>query len=107
MIHSESLTRKVLDYIRAHPGTTRPLVLSVLPEGTKPHTVSSIMGHLARGGVIANRGRAGRSARWYPIIIEVDFKFRKIARELLAEMKKVHHSQREEFLAQRLQDLFS
>lgn len=105
-MHSDSITRKVVDYIRANPGTTRTALLKVLPEETKSRSVSSALNHLARGGVVKNLGRSGRSARWFPIIIEVDFKYRKIARELFAEMKHIHHSQREDWLAQRLQELF-
>jgi predicted transcriptional regulator len=106
MIHSNSLTRQIVDYIRAHPGAKRPDILSALPEGTKPHSVSTLLSNLAKGGVIVNSGRSGRAASWVPIIIEVDFKFRKIARELLVEMKAIHHSQREEHLALRLQEIF-
>lgn len=106
MIHSESMTRKVLEYIRDHPGTTRPNILTVLPEETKKHSVSSILGHLAKGGVIENRGRSGRAARWFFVDITVSEMFRKIARTLLAELKEVHHSQREDYLAKRLQEIF-
>lgn len=106
MIHSNSLTRKVLDYVRDHPGTTRPNILTVLPENTKPHSVSSILGNLAKGGVLENRGRAGRAARWYAQEITVDKRWRKIAKMLLTELKDVHHSKREDFLAKRLQEIF-
>lgn len=106
MIHSNSTTRKVVEYIRAHPGTTRPNILTVLPDGTKPHSVSSILVHLAKTGVVENRGRSGRAARWFPIEMVVDIKFRNIARELLSELKSIHHSQREDYLAKRLQELF-
>jgi len=87
MIHSNSATRKIVDYIRAHPGATRPMMMSVLPDGTKPHTVSSILGHLAKGGVVQNLGRSGRAARWFPVTIEVDFKYRKMAIDLLRELR--------------------
>lgn len=107
MIHSNSATRKIVDYIRAHPGATRPMMMSVLPDETKPHTVSSILGHLAKGGVVQNLGRSGRAARWFPVTIEVDFKYRKMAIDLLRELKNIHHTQREDYLAQRLQELFS
>lgn len=111
-MHDNSTTRKVLDYIRAHPGTTRAKILEDLPEGTSRKTVSSVLGHLARGGAIENRGipnrgKSGLTARWFPITIEVDFKFRKIAIDLLSELSKVHHTQREDYLARRLQELFS
>lgn len=106
MIHSDSLTRKVLEHVRSNPGTTRPKLLMELPDFTKPHSVSSILGHLAKGGVIENRGRSGRAARWYPIEIVVNPKFRKIARDLLNELKNVHHTQREDYLAKRLQEIF-
>lgn len=106
MIHSDSLTRKVLDYVRAHPGTTRPNMLNVLPDETKPRSVSTALYQLAKGGVIENRGRAGRSARWYPIDISVKAYYRKIARTLLDELKNIHHSQREDYLAKRLQEIF-
>lgn len=106
MIHSNSITQKVVEYIRENPGATRPKILMVLPDGTNPHTVSSILSHLARGGAVENLGRGGRAARWYPITIVVKPKFRKIARQLLEELKKVHHSQREDYLAKRLQEIF-
>ena len=107
MIHSNSLTRQVGDYIRKNPGSARALVLTALPEGTKPQSISSIMSHLARTGVIENRGGAGRAARWYPVVRTVGAMYRKIARDILSDMKGVHHTQREEWLAQRLQDTFS
>lgn len=106
MIHSNSATRKVVDYIRQNPGATRPSMLSVLPDGTSPRTVSSALNHLARGGVIENRGRAGRAARWYPIDIKIKVKYLKIAGQLLNELKDVHHSQREVYLAKRLEEIF-
>jgi hypothetical protein len=106
MIHSNSTTRKIVEYIRANPGSTRPMMMSVLPDGTKPHTVSSILGHLSKGGVVQNLGRSGRAARWFPVQIVVDKKFRKIARQLVEELKNVHHTQREDYLALRLQEIF-
>lgn|SRR3954454_11095527 len=105
-MHKNSITQKVLEYVRKNPGATRAQMLAILPEATKRRSVTSALIHLSKGGAISNQGGSGLAARWYPIIIEVDFKFRKIARELLAELKHVHHSQREEFLAQRLQEIF-
>lgn len=106
MIHSNALTQKVAEYIRTNPGATRPNLLTVLPEGTKPHTVSGILGHLAKGGVVENRGRSGRAARWFAVEITVKKSYLKIARQLLSELKSVHHSQREIYLAKRLEELF-
>lgn len=105
-MHANSITQKVLEYVRKNPGATRAQMLGVLPDNTKRRSVTSALLHLAKGEAVVNRGGSGLAARWYPIIIEVDFKFRKIARELLTELKDVHHSQREEFLAQRLQEIF-
>lgn len=106
MIHADSLTRKVADYVRENPGATRPNILTVLPDGTKPHSVSSILGNLAKGGVVENRGKAGRAAMWFFKDISVKELYRKIARQLLDELKDVHHSQREVYLAKRLEELF-
>jgi hypothetical protein len=106
MIHSNALTQKVAEFVRNNPGATRPNVLKVLPEGTKPHTVSGILGHLAKGGVIENRGRSGRAASWFPIDISVKAFYLKIASMLLSELKGVHHSQREVYLAKRLEEIF-
>jgi hypothetical protein len=105
-MHANSITQKVLEFVRANPGATRAQMLAVLPDGVKRRSVTSALLHLAKGEAVTNRGGSGLSARWYPIIIEVDFKFRRIARELLAELKDVHHSQREEYLALKLQELF-
>jgi hypothetical protein len=106
MSHPNSTTRKLVDYIRSHPGATRAKMLEALADGTNPRTVSSALNILSRGGAIENRGRAGRAARWFSIELTVDGSFRKIARQLLSELKEVHHSQREEYLAKRLQELF-
>lgn len=105
-MHDSSLTRKIVDYVRSHPGTTRSALLQVLPDDTKSRSVSSALNHLAQGGVVQNLGRSGRAARWYPIVISVESMYRKIAKQLLAEMKSIHHSQREDWLASRLQELF-
>lgn len=106
MIHSNSLTRKVLESVRKNPGVSRRVLIGSLPGKPNPRSVSTALTILARGGVIENKGRSGLAASWFPVIMEVDFKFRKIAIDLLKEMKGVHHSQREEFLAKRLQEIF-
>lgn len=105
-MHSNSITQKALEYIRANPGSTRSSMLSVLPEDVKRRSVTSALIHLAKGGAIENRGGSGLSARWFPITIEVNFKFRKIAIDLLKEMRQVHHTQREDWLALKLQEIF-
>jgi hypothetical protein len=106
MIHSDSLTRKVVEFVHDNPGVTRANVLEALPDETKARTVSSIFNYLARTGAIENRGRSGLAARWFPITITVGKMYRDIARTLLAELKTVHHSQREDYLAKRLQEIF-
>ena|SRR5881227_1633083 len=106
MNHANSLTTKVLENVRKSPGVSRRDILAMLPNSPNPRSVSTALTILSHGGVIENRGRSGLAAKWFPVIMEVDFKFRKIARELMSEMRNVHHSQREEFLAKRLQELF-
>jgi hypothetical protein len=105
-MHDNSLTKKVLEGVRTNPGVSRRALLGLLPGKPNPRSVSTALTILARGGVIENQGRSGLAASWFPVIREVDFRFRKIAIDLLKELKSVHHSQREEFLAQRLQEIF-
>src|SRR5437016_5343525 len=53
-----------------------------------------------------NRGGSGLAAQWFPINILVKVKYLKIAGMLLNELKDVHHSQREIYLAKRLEEIF-
>lgn len=106
MIHTNALTQKVASYIRDHPGATRGQMLKALNDNANPKTVSSILVHLSHGGVVENRGGSGLAARWFPINISVKVKYLKIAGMLLNELKDVHHSQREIYLAKRLEEIF-
>jgi hypothetical protein len=107
LIHANSATHVILEYIKAHPGCVRADILGVLPEDFKRGSVSNIMGRLQRTHAIENRGGSGRAARWYAIESTVENSYFLIACELLDELKTVHHTRREEYFAERLQEIFS
>lgn len=106
MIHENSITRKVLEYIKANPGARRRDILEGLPEGVPKGSVSRATQHLSATGAIENRGKTGCGSRWHAIDISTEEQYRAIAQDLLNELKEIHHSQRVPLLAKRLQEIF-
>ena len=105
MSNINTLTQKVLVYIQEHPGCTRMHILDTLPRGTRPSTVSNMMGRLQRAGLVENRGGFAQYAKWYPVQSEIDEAYLDMARDILTNMAKIHPLHRHEYLAQQLQEI--
>lgn len=106
MMHEDALTQRILIYIKEHPGCGRADISRVLPSDVLPNTISGNMANLRRGGAIRREGWS-RGAKWYPVTHETKPEYQKAAKQLLHDMTEIHHTKREEFLAARLQELFS
>lgn len=102
MIHANSLTRKVVEFIKVHPGSTRNDIWRAMPMDTKDNSVGSTLTRLHHANVIENR-----DGRWYPVEMPVQEDYYVVAVELLDELKEIHHTQREEYLGKRLEEIFS
>lgn len=108
MIHKNSISRKILEYIQAHPdGVTRKEIIENLELTNKPQVISSLLGNLRRNSAIENRGGYAVYARWYPIDTPpIDQFYINLAEDLLDELPEVHHRVRKTYLATRLQEVF-
>jgi hypothetical protein len=105
MNRPNSIATRVSRYIENHPGTTRAEIVKALGPDVKPHTISSTLGVLRRGGAIENRGGWNKFARWYSIDEEVSNEYIEFATKLLDELRTVHPTHRAEYLAKRIQDM--
>lgn len=104
--YRDSITKQVVEFVQQYPGCTRADILTVLPKDTKRSSVSSIITYLRKASVIENHGGKGLAARWHPLITEVDPYFSVVADDLMAELAKVHKTQRNQYLAKRLEEIF-
>ncbi len=107
MIHKNTKTRQILEYIQDHPeGSTLSEITSVFDNQISSMSASSLLGYLRRKKAIETRGGPGRSARWYPIENITNPIYNIIAIDLLDELKSIHHSQKSDYLAKRLEEIF-
>ena len=107
--YTNSITESIVDFVKDHPGATRDEILTALPEGTKWGTVANTLSRMARGGVLENQGGSTNRwtpARWFFIARPVTDYAREQAREILADLKDLHPSVREQFLAEKLDEIF-
>jgi predicted transcriptional regulator len=105
MIHEHSATRKILEYIQVNPGVSRSEIISALSLTNPPHSVTVLLGNLRRQNIIKRHGST-KSARWYPIEFNADPIYGIIAVDILDELKNIHHTQKADYLAKRLEEIF-
>lgn len=101
-----TLSAKLLQYVRDNPGITGSDIQNVfLSQGTR-HSISSTLGRLQRMGLIENRGPVGtRWSQWYPIEFEaVEEEFLKEAQNVYANLMLIPKSEREHQLALYIQN---
>lgn len=105
MIHENSLTANVLNFIEANPGLSTKEIAKLLPGPRK--SVQRAAEYLRHHKVIENRGGGtGHITAWYALAPpKIKAKYRKLAADILAELAETHHTKREDVLARRLQDL--
>jgi hypothetical protein len=103
-----TFTHRVLEYVKANPGTGTEAIIEALPE-VKPATLYNILARLQREGAAQNRGGINRfePARWYPNDPFISEYAQKLARDIYEGMMQQHGSVREQFLAERLDELFA
>lgn len=106
MVHANSITREILEVIKENPGCVLGDIMEALSPYANRRSVSNMMGRLQQNGAIENRGGHSFKARWYAVESKVQTYYLDIASDLLAEMKDIHHTVREEYLAERLEELF-
>jgi hypothetical protein len=107
--YTNSIAESIVDFVKENPGATRNEILTALPEGIKWGTVSNTLSRMARSGVLENRGGSTNRwdpARWFFIARPVNDYAREQAREILADLAKLHPSVREQFLAEKLDEMF-
>jgi hypothetical protein len=101
-----TLIKAILIYIRLHPGVKGSEVQVVFKDSPK-NAISGSIARLRRAGLVENRGPSNRWSEWYPVEVEpVDPEFLEIAQELLEVLSTVLKSEREEFLARKLKEIF-
>jgi len=107
--YTNSIAESIVDFVKKNPGAMRNDIHAALPEGTKWGTVGNTLSRMARGGVLENRGGSTNRwnpARWYFIARPVNDYAREQARNILAELADLHPSVREQFLAEKLDEMF-
>ena len=107
MKHSDSISRKILAYVKVHPGCSRKDILTALPADTNHESISSVMHRLKLGGAIENRGGAGTKASWYAVEIEVSSEYLDLAEDLLKEIASIDRDLKIAYLAKRLEELMA
>jgi len=107
-MHANSTSRKIFEYIQAHPdGVTRKEIIENLELTNRPIIVSGLLAQLRRGSAIENRGGNAVHARWYPIDTPpINQFYINLAEDLLDELQDVHHLVRQSYLAHRFQEIF-
>jgi hypothetical protein len=104
----KGIVQDVINYVRRHPGAETQEVFDALPNADKIGTVQNTLARLAREGVLQNRGgNVNRfdPAKWYPNDPFISKQAQALARDIYAGMMKQHRSVREQFLADKLDDL--
>jgi hypothetical protein len=101
-----SITQEVLEYIQKNPGVMRKKIVADLSLYDKPRVVSMILHRLGKLNAIENRGGRTSSAIWYPVDSTTELFYQDVAEELLSELKDIHHANRVEYLAKRLEEIF-
>lgn len=109
-----SITTDIRDYVREHPGAKSNEVFDGLPHIEKLTTVHSTLARLAREGVLETRGGNphGNSNRynpvsWYAVDRSASERAQELAHDIYAEMLKLNKDVRQDYLAQRLDELFN
>jgi predicted transcriptional regulator len=103
-----SLSQGIAEYVRQHPGSSSKEIFEVMPEGTKLGTVQNLLARLAKQGVLQNRGgniNRHTPAKWYPNDPFIGEKAQGLAHDIYAEMTRLHTSVREQFLAEKIDEL--
>lgn len=105
-----TINEEIIDYVKEHPGTTSQQVIDALPSGTKKGTIQCTLSRLQRTGVIKNRGGTGNRftppAQWYICEPNATEYARELARDIYNEMLALPTRARENFLAEKLEELF-
>lgn len=104
-----SIAEEIVEYVRKHPGAQSQTIVDVFPHVRKA-TIQNTLSRMQRVGVLENRGGSGNRwtppAEWYYITPSASEYSRELARDIYAEMKTMHSSVHEEFLAEKLDELF-
>lgn len=105
-----SIAQDVLDYVRNHPGCESQDVFDALPNVDKIGTIQNTLGRLANKGALQNRGGTVNRytpAKWYPNDPFISKRAQKLAHDIYEDMMKQHRSVREQFLAEKIDDILA
>lgn len=101
---THTLTQSIIDYVTANPGCSRAQVIEGIGFEGDPLQISTMFGRLKRQKVLRAEGPYPKLIRWFRVEA-ADEKYKALARDILADMRKVHPAGREDYLAKRLQEL--
>jgi len=101
-----TLTQQIIEYVRAHPGSSRADIIDGISFEGPPLQISTMLGRLKREGALRSEGPYPKLNRWFPIEISASEKYQKIAHEILDELKSIRREFQQEHLARRLEELF-
>lgn len=102
-----TLTSRIVEYVRANPGCSRAQIIDGIAFEGPPLQITTMLGRLKRERVLRSEGPYPKLKRWHPVEWAKDPKYMAIASDILAELKDVNHEVRQEYLAMRLEELFS
>lgn len=93
--------REILEFIRAHPGSTTEDIDSHINVGRS--MLKSVIFHLGTSSLIENRAEGDKSPQWYPIEIAPPSVYLSLANDLLKELDALPQDQRKAYLAKHLE----
>lgn len=104
---AETLTQSLIDFVTANPGCSRAEIIEGIGYEGPPLTISNMLGRLKRESALRSAGPSPKLNRWFPITNTGDAAYNQIAQDLLEELKGVHHSAQQAYLAKRLEEIFA
>lgn len=101
-----SLTEQIVTYVRNHPGASRADIIKGIGFTGPSLQITTMLGRLKREHALRSEGPYPKLNRWFPIKTTDNQKYQEIASDILAELKDVHHTAQQDYLARRLQEIF-
>lgn len=97
----------MIDFVTEHPGCSRAEIIAGIGFEGPAIQISTMLAQLRRRNALRSEGPSPKLNRWFPITNTDDKVYNQIAHDLLEELKKIHHTAQQGYLAKRLEEIFA